>query len=86
MYIEDLWTFLGRKYDFHEFLWHLDACTTNLIAAQQYLRDSICEQTYQPFAKILLPQLTSDHHFSTHPALISSYFNRGAVALLQSQF
>ena len=41
---------------------------------------------YQPFAKILLPQLTSDHHFSTHPALISSYFNRGAVALLQSRF
>ena len=53
---------------------------------EKYLQDSICEQTYQPFAKILLPQLTSDHHFSTHPALISSYFNRGAVALLQSRF
>ena len=45
------------------------------------MHNSICEQTYQPFAKILLPQLTSHHHFSTHPALISSYFNRGAVAL-----
>ena len=42
---------------------------------------------YQPFAKILLPQLTSDHHFSTHPALISSCFNGGgAVELLQTQF
>ena len=58
--------------------------TTKLRAAQQYLRDSICEQTYQPFAKILLPQLTSDHHFSTHPALISSYFNRGVVACISS--
>ena len=29
------------------------------------MQDSICEQMYQPFANILLAQLTRDHHFST---------------------
>ena len=36
-----------------------------MLEFEKYLQDSICEQMYQPFAKILLAQLTRDHHFST---------------------